>query len=32
MTLWNHVYGYPEEDFFFLMLLGLHRSRYTLPG
>jgi hypothetical protein len=26
------VYGYRDEDFFILKLLGLHESRYTLTG
>jgi hypothetical protein len=26
------VYGYRDEDFFILKLLGLHESRYKLTG
>ena len=31
-TLNRQVYGYRDEDFFVLKLLGLHESRYTLTG
>jgi transposase len=31
-TLNRQVYGYRDEDFFVLKLLGLHESRYTLAG
>ena len=31
-TLNRQVYGYRDEDFFILKLLGLHESRYTLTG
>jgi transposase len=31
-TLNRQAYGYRDEDYFILRLLGLHESRYTLPG
>jgi transposase len=31
-TLSRQAYGYRDEDFFILKLLGLHESRYILPG
>ena len=31
-TLNRQAYGYRDEDFFILKLLGLHESRYTLTG
>jgi transposase len=31
-TLNRRAYGYRDEGFFILKLLGLHESRYTLPG
>jgi transposase len=31
-TLNRQAYGYRDEDYFILKLLGLHESRYTLPG
>ena len=31
-TLNRQAYGYRDEDFFILKLLGLHESRYTLAG
>ena len=31
-TLNRQVYGYRDEDFFILKLLGLHESRYKLTG
>lgn len=31
-TLNRQAYGYRDEEFFILRLLGLHESRYTLPG
>lgn len=31
-TLHRQAYGYRDEEFFILKLLGLHESRYTLTG
>ena len=31
-TLTRQAYGYRDEDFFILKLLGLHESRYKLVG
>ena len=31
-TLNRQAYGYRDEEFFILKLLGLHESRYTLTG
>jgi len=31
-TLTRQAYGYRDEDFFILKLLGLHASRYKLLG
>lgn len=31
-TLNRQAYGYRDEDYFILKLLGLHESRYKLPG
>ena len=31
-TVNRQAYGYRDEEFFILKLLGLHESRYTLPG
>ena len=31
-TLNRQAYGYRDEEFFILRLLGLHESRYTLTG
>jgi transposase len=31
-TLNRRAYGYRDEEFFILKLLGLHESRYTLTG
>jgi transposase len=31
-TLNRHAYGYRDEEFFILKLLGLHESRYKLCG
>ena len=31
-TLNRQAYGFRDEDFFILKLLGLHESRYTLTG
>ena len=31
-TVNRQAYGYRDEEFFILKLLGLHESRYTLTG
>jgi transposase len=31
-TLTRQAYGYRDEDFFILKLLGLHESKYKLVG